>query len=65
MKCNHNKGMMTTCIFLLLAAFAVGQSNTATVPRLVRFNGLAKDGTSHAKTGVLGVTFALYKDQEG
>ena len=65
MECKRNKSMITAWIFLWLAAFAVGQSNTAMVPRLVRFTGVAKDETAHAKTGVLGVTFVLYKDQEG
>jgi hypothetical protein len=64
MKFKHQKRMITAWIFLLLAAFAMGQSNTMTVPRLVRFSGIAKDETGHAKTGVLGVTFALYKEEE-
>jgi hypothetical protein len=59
------KKRMVTWIFLLLATFAAGQSNTATVPRLVRFSGVAKDETGQPKTGVLGVTFALYKEKEG
>ena len=35
------------------------------VPRLIRFSGTAKDETGKPLTGVLGVTFALYKDEQG
>src|SRR6266436_2488874 len=38
--------------------------NTA-VPRLIKFSGTLKDGKGDAKTGVEGVTFAIYADQEG
>ena len=34
-------------------------------PRLVKFSGTLKDPTGQPLTGVLGVTFALYKDQQG
>jgi len=36
-----------------------------TVPRLVRFSGTAQDISGKALSGVLGVTFSLYKDQRG
>jgi len=35
------------------------------VPRLVKFAGTLKDELGKARTGVVGVTFAIYKDQEG
>jgi len=35
------------------------------VPRLIKFSGMLKDGKGEAKTGVAGVTFAIYADQEG
>ena len=35
------------------------------VPRLVKFAGTLKDELGKARTGVLGVTFAVYKEQEG
>src|SRR5258708_9129691 len=35
------------------------------VPRLVKFVGVFKDEQGKARTGVVGVTFAIYKDQEG
>ncbi len=35
------------------------------VPRLVKFNGVAKDELGRPRSGVVGITFAVYKDQEG
>jgi hypothetical protein len=42
-----------------------GASPTAQVPRLMRFSGAIKDVSGKPLSGVAGVTFALYKDQEG
>jgi hypothetical protein len=56
---------------LSLVVFAQTPSSTtpaasasAQVPRLIRFSGIAKDATGKPLTGVLGVTFSLYKDQQ-
>src|ERR1700692_391089 len=38
---------------------------TLPVPRLVKFAGTLTDGQGKARTGVVGVTFAIYKEQEG
>jgi hypothetical protein len=35
------------------------------VPRLVKFAGVFKDELGKARTGVVGATFAIYKEQEG
>ena len=35
------------------------------VPRLIRFSGVAKDDSGKPVTGVVGITFSLYKDQQG
>jgi hypothetical protein len=35
------------------------------LPRLVRFNGIAKDLNGNPLTGVIGMTFALYAEQNG
>ena len=35
------------------------------VPRLIRFSGVALDETHNPTTGVLGITFSLYQDQQG
>lgn len=64
----RNKWIATTCLFLLAASLAFTQSTggaSAPVPRLVKFSGAVKGDSGHPRTGVVGVTFALYKDQEG
>ena len=38
---------------------------TLPVPRLVKFAGVFKDEQGKARTGVVGVTLAIYKDHEG
>jgi len=35
------------------------------VPRLVKFSGVLKDSSGKPLSGVVGVTFSIYKDQEG
>ena len=35
------------------------------VPRLIKFSGVAQDETHKAITGVVGITFSLYEDQQG
>ena len=35
------------------------------VPRLIKFSGVAKDEAGKPKTGLVGITFSLYKDEEG
>lgn len=40
-------------------------STTASVPHLIKFSGVAKDDASHPQTGIVGITFALYRDQQG
>src|SRR6266849_3201275 len=42
-----------------------GPAQNVAVPRLVKFSSTAKDQLGHAPTGVVGVTFAIYKEQEG
>jgi hypothetical protein len=41
------------------------QINGVTVPRLLKFSGVFNDSIGHPHTGVVGITFAVYKDQEG
>ena len=38
---------------------------TLPVPRLIKFSGVAKDASGQPRSGVVGLTFAIYKDQEG
>jgi hypothetical protein len=58
---------------LLATVCATLAQNTATsstpastqVPRLIKFLGVAKDESSKPLTGVVGITFSLYQDQQG
>jgi hypothetical protein len=59
-------------VFLLCAFGAQAQeassttsTQTAAVPHLVRFTGGVKDANGQPKGGVAGVTFSLYKDDQG
>ena len=47
------------------SALAAEATASSPVPRLVRFAGVAKDIENKPLTAVTGVTFLLYKDQEG
>ena len=40
-------------------------ATTVVVPRLIRFGGTVRDASGKSMSGVAGLTFALYKDQEG
>jgi hypothetical protein len=50
---------------LLALAQNASSAKSAAVPHLIKFNGVLKDDAGHSKTGVSGITFALYKDQQG
>jgi hypothetical protein len=39
--------------------------STDSVPHFIKFSGTLKDDSGKPRSGVIGVTFALYKDQEG
>lgn len=61
-------------VSFLSAALCITQAQTAApnagpasaqVPRLIKFSGLAQDETHKPVSGVVGITFSLYKDQEG
>jgi hypothetical protein len=62
--------MVALCVTLSflcpLQAQQTESSGTATaLPRLVRFNGTAKDSNGSPLAGVFGITFALYAEQNG
>lgn len=57
-------------VSVIVVPFAFAQqsnvsANAGAVPRLIRFSGVAKDSNGQPLTGVIGVTYALYKEQEG
>jgi hypothetical protein len=47
------------------AAASVSQTVPATVPRVTNFSGVVKDAAGNPYTGLLGITFSLYEEQEG
>jgi hypothetical protein len=63
--------MASACLILLLSSlFAQAQQPVATntsvaVPPLVNFSGVLSDVNGKALTGVVGVTFSLYQEQQG
>jgi hypothetical protein len=48
-----------------IAQQSIGTPNNAVVPPLVNFSGTLTDVNGKPLTGVVGVTFSLYKDQDG
>lgn len=64
---------MTVCVVMLISAIASQAQtttsntspNTATVPRLIRYAGVARDENGKALTGMTGITFSLYAEQGG
>ncbi len=60
---------LALCAFVLLFnSISPAQAPTAattTVPRLVRFTGVARDLNGNALSGTIGVTFSLYAEQTG
>ncbi len=74
--CGRDAGVLALALTLLFA-FTVSAQNVAgttnassaaqSVPRLIRFGGVIRvmDSEGKPRTGLVGVTFALYKEQEG
>jgi hypothetical protein len=50
---------------LALAPPSVGQQPSTVIPTLVNFTGTLTDGNGKPLNGIVGVTFYLYKDQQG
>src|SRR5579859_2426052 len=64
----YRGSIATVCLLLLTATLMVAQStstadSSTTVPQMVKFTGALKDHLGHARTGMIGVSFALYKEQ--
>ncbi len=61
---------VTTCLLSGALALAQGDqsspplASTATVPRLIRIRGAARDEAGQALSGAIGITFALYADRD-
>ncbi|MGH9782818.1 MAG: hypothetical protein ACRD88_01425, partial [Terriglobia bacterium] len=50
---------------VFFAGMGTAQAQEAAVPRLMQFGGVLKDSLGRPLGGVQGVTFALYREQEG
>jgi trimeric autotransporter adhesin len=57
-------GFFMTLLYSL-TALSFGQTSTTVVPPLVKFAGNVADASGKPMTGVIGVTFFLYKDAQG
>jgi hypothetical protein len=58
--------VLVAVLALVPPAFAQTPTTAASaLPRLVRFGGTAKDLNGNPRTGVVGITFALYSEQSG
>jgi trimeric autotransporter adhesin len=60
---------LRACIVIVLLCSLVGAQSTnssnTVVPMLVQFSGVATDGNGKPLTGIVGVTFSLYQEQQG
>ena len=58
---------LSAVVYTTLAQTAAPNSNLAStqVPRLIKFSGTAQDETHKPVSGTVGITFSLYKDQQG
>ncbi len=66
----YRGSLATICSWLLMATITIAQSTSGTessgaVPQLVKFAGVLKEDLGHVRAGVVGITFAVYKDQDG
>jgi hypothetical protein len=60
---------LRVCIVIVLLCSLVGAQSTnssnTVVPMLVQFSGVVTDGNGKPLTGMVGVTFSLYREQQG
>jgi hypothetical protein len=52
-------------MLLALACLSSAVAQDSAVPRLVKFSGIVRDGSGVPRTGVAGLTFALYAAEDG
>ena len=67
MRCFRTTLAIALCTLLLLSICSAQQVASTTVPNLIRYNGTLKDvqGTASLPSTAVGVTFAIYKQQDG
>src|SRR5579863_1117652 len=52
-------------LVLMSGLLVTAQNSSLAVPQLIKFSGVVKDAVGHPKAGIVGITFAFYKDQQG
>jgi hypothetical protein len=57
--------LLVASVFEVWAQQSASAAATAAVPTLVNFSGILSDENGKALTGVIGVTFSLYRDSQG
>ena len=61
--------LIATTLLLAVSQSGLAQNTannaTVSVPHLIKFSGVLKNEAGAPKTGVVGITFAFYKDQQG
>jgi len=57
--------LAAVCLTMAQTAAVDSAQVFAQVPRLIKFSGVATNESGKPTTGVVGITFALYKDQQG
>ena len=61
--------LIVTTLLLALSSLGLTQntanSTAISVPHLIKFSGVLKDEAGAPKTGIVGITFAFYKEQQG
>ncbi len=59
--------LLNFVLFLVLSGALFGQapSNLSGVPQLIGFSGVLKNSAGHSVAGTTGVTFLIYKDEQG
>ncbi len=64
MRCANRLSCYSALLLLIFTAPLWGQSQTS-VPRFIKYNGTLRDGAGKPMVGTVGVSFALYKEEEG
>ena len=57
--------LIATLFVALAAAQQSAQTGSGTVPQLIPYSGIAKDVSGKALSGVVGITFLLYQQEQG
>jgi len=60
-----SRGVVGLCVFVVFLGIGFSHAQEPAVPRVIQFNGVLRGSAGQPLTGVQGVQFALYRDQEG